>query len=99
MIRIVLAACCLLVSAAGAQSPAPRTATLSEDIRFCPSWAEAHERTLASLNNNGRKPPGARWKGCVVIKKGTAVEVVESDDMSTEIIYKKKRWFADEGIF
>src|SRR5262245_16653063 len=90
MIRIVLAAVsCLLISAAGAQSRAPRTATLSEDIRFCPSWAEAHERTMASLNNNGRKPPGARWKGCAVIKKGTAVEVVESDDQSTEIVYKR----------
>ena len=99
MIRIVLAAVsCLLVSAAGAQSPAPRKATLPEDTRFCPSWAEAHERTMASLNN-GRRPPGARWKGCVVIRKGTEVEVVASDDQTTEIVYRKKRWFADQGIF
>jgi len=28
---------------------------MPEDGRFCPSWAEAHERTLASLNN-GRAP-------------------------------------------
>jgi hypothetical protein len=100
MIRIMLAAAsCLLVSAAGAQSPAPRKATLSEHIRFCPSWAEAHERTMADLNNKGRRPPGARWKGCAVIKKGTEVEVVASDGrQTTEIIYKKKRWFADQGI-
>ena len=102
MIRIVLAAAsCLLVSAAGAQSPAPRKATLPEDIRFCPSWAEAHERTMTSLNN-GRRPSwaaGARWKGCVVIKKGTEVEVVTDDDGWSEIVYKKKHWFADQGIF
>src|SRR5262245_18975057 len=100
MIRIVLAAaCCLLVSAAGAQSPAPRKVTLSENMRFCPSWAEAHERSLALLHNKGRKPPGARWKGCVGIRKGTEVEVVTSDDQFTEIVYKKKHWFADEGLF
>jgi hypothetical protein len=97
MIRIMLASC-LLVSAAAAQSPAPRKATLSEDIRFCPSWAEAHERTMASLKGGG-KPPGARWTGCMVIRKGTAVEVIASDDQSTEIVYKKKHWFADQGIF
>jgi len=100
MVRIMLAAaCCLSVSAAGAQSTAPRKAILSEDVRFCASWAEAHERTLASLNNNGRRPPGARWKGCVIVKKGTEVEVVESDDQWTEIVYKKKHWFADQSIF
>jgi hypothetical protein len=39
MIRIVFAAAsCLLVSAVGAKSTAPRKATLSEDMRFCPSW-------------------------------------------------------------
>jgi len=103
MIRIVpAAASCLLVFAAAAQTPAPRApgkVTLSDDVRFCPSWAEAHERSLADLNNNGRKPPGARWKGCVIIKKGTEVEVVETDDQWTEIVYKKKHWFADEGPF
>ena len=100
MIRIVLnAAFCLLLFAAGAQSIEPRRATLSQDTRFCPSWAEAHERTMAGLNNNGRRPPGARWKGCVVIKQGTKVEVVASDDQSTEIIYRKKHWFSDQGIF
>jgi hypothetical protein len=99
MIRITLAAAfSLLISAAGAQSTGPRKATLSEDIRFCRSWAEAHERTMASLNNGGRRPPGVRWKGCVVLKKGTEVEVVDSDDMQAEIVYKKKHWFADRGL-
>src|SRR5262245_2137111 len=99
MIRIVLAAAaCLLVSAAGAQSPVPRKVTLSEDIRFCPTWAEAHERTLASLNN-GRPPYRVRWKGCIVLKKGTQVEIVATDnEQTTEIVYKKKHWFADQGI-
>src|SRR4029077_5994664 len=55
MVRIALAAAfCLLASSAGTQSTAPRKVALSEDIRFCPSWAEAHERTMASLNDNGR---------------------------------------------
>ena len=100
MIRIMLTlASCLLVSAAGAQSIGPRKATLPQDTRFCPSWAEAHERTMAGLNNNGRRPPGARWKACVVIKKGTQVEVVEGDDQSTEIVYRKKHWFSDQGVF
>jgi hypothetical protein len=100
MIRIVLTlAFCLWVSAAGAQSIGPRKAALSQDTRFCPSWAEAHERTMAGLNNNGRRPRGARWKACVVIRKGTQVEVVESDDQSTEIVYRKKHWFSDQGIF
>ena len=35
--------------------------TLTDDTRFCPSWAEAHERTLASLNN-GRPPYPVHWK-------------------------------------
>lgn len=38
---------------------------MQEDARFCPSWAEAHERTLASLNN-GRAPYKGRWKGWVL---------------------------------
>jgi hypothetical protein len=98
MSRIALAAAlCLLVSAASAQSN-ERKATLEEDARFCPSWAEAHERTMASLNNNGRRPPGARWKGCMILKKGTEVDVVDSDAMQTEIVYKKKHWFSDQGL-
>ena len=100
MIRIVFAAAlCLPISAAGAQSTALRKTALSEDMRFCPSWAEAHERTMAGLNNKGRRPSGSRWKGCIVIKKGTEVEVVQTDDQQTEIVYKKRHWFSDQAIF
>jgi len=33
------------------------------------------------------------------IKKGTEIEVVASDDQTTEIVYGKKHWFADQGLF
>jgi len=69
--------------------------TLAKDTRFCPSWAEAHERTLASLNN-GRPPYPVQWKGCVQIKEGTRVDVVDHADGLTEIIVGGKHWFADE---
>jgi len=69
--------------------------TLTENIRFCPSWAEAHERTLASLNH-GRPPYPVKWKGCIVLKRGTKVDVIDHDDQWTEIIVKGKHWFADE---
>jgi hypothetical protein len=68
------------------------------DGRFCPSWAEAHERTLASLNN-GRPPYKVRWKGCVMLKKGVQVDVVEADEGFTEIIYHGRHWFSDGGDF
>jgi len=68
---------------------------LQQNIRFCPTWAEAHERTLASLNN-GRPPYPVRWKGCIELKRGTRVEVVKQDDEGTEIVLKGKHWFADE---
>ena len=71
------------------------TTLLSHDTRFCPTWAEAHERTLASLNN-GRPPYPVKWKGCLLLKKNTVVEVVDAQDGWTEIIYKGKHWFADE---
>ena len=70
--------------------------TYDHDIRFCPSWAEAHERTLASLNNNGRKPPRVHWKGCIWVEKGTQVEVFDHDEWSTEIVIKGIHWFTDE---
>jgi hypothetical protein len=41
--------------AAGAVSALADQQSLTDDTRFCPSWAEAHERTLASLDN-GRPP-------------------------------------------
>ena len=71
------------------------TKNLTKDTRFCPTWAEAHERTLASLNN-GRPPYLTHWKGCIWLKKGTSVEVLDHDDQWTEIVDDGKHWFADE---
>ena len=91
----------LVVAATTAAWIAPASAEtkpLPETTLFCPSWAEAHERSLASLNN-GRPPFPVRWKGCIVLKKGTIVDVVESDDQWTEIIVKGKHWFTDEQLF
>jgi hypothetical protein len=68
---------------------------LTHDVRFCPTWAEAHERTLASLNN-GRPPYPVKWKGCIALPRGTKVDVVDKDPQWTEIIFKNKHWFADE---
>jgi hypothetical protein len=68
---------------------------LTKDTRFCPSWAEAHERTLVSLNG-GRPPYPVKWKGCIVLKRATKVDVIDHDDQWTEIIVKGKHWFADE---
>jgi len=74
--------------------------SIPEDARFCPSRAEAHERTLASLNN-GRPPYKVRWKGCIRLKKGEKVDVVDVDktDGANEIIYKGQHWFTDGGPF
>jgi hypothetical protein len=71
-----------------------------EDALFCPSWAEAHEHTLASLNN-GRVPYKVQWKGCIWLRKGEKVDVVDIDkvDGSNEIIYKGRHWFTDGGPF
>ena len=69
--------------------------TLTTDTRFCPTWAEAHERTLASLNG-GRPPYPVKWKGCIWVKRGTKVDVVEHDEGWTEIVLRGKHWFADE---
>jgi hypothetical protein len=80
------------------QSTRHRREALPQLARFCPSWAEAHERTLASLNN-GRPVYPVHWKGCIWLKEGELVEVVDSDDSSTEIIYKGKHWFADDPLF
>ena len=78
--------------------PAPAFAefkALRHDTRFCPSWAEAHERTLASLNN-GRPPYAMKWKGCMTLKRGTRVDVVDQQAESTEIVIRGKHWFTDE---
>jgi hypothetical protein len=69
--------------------------TLTHKIRFCPTWAEAHERTLASLNN-GRPPSPVKWKGCIELKRATRAEIVKQDEEGTEIVLKGKHWFADE---
>lgn len=60
-----------------------------------PELAQAHERSLASLNN-GKPPYPVKWKGCIVLKQGTSVEVVDHDDWQTKIIHGGKHWFADE---
>ncbi len=95
---IALVAISALAGEADAQSVAPGRKTLPQDARFCLSWAEAHERTLASLNN-GRPPYAVHWKGCVLLKKGAQVDVVGSDDEGTEIVYQGKHWFADDPLF
>jgi hypothetical protein len=86
------------VTAAWIAPASAETKPLPENTRFCPTWAEAHERSLASLNH-GRSTFAVRWKGCVVLKKGTKVDVVESDDQWTEIVVKGKHWFTDEQLF
>jgi hypothetical protein len=95
---IALVAFSALAGEADAQPVALGRKTLPQDARFCPSWAEAHERTLASLNN-GRPPYAVHWKGCVLLKKGAQVDVVGSDDEGTEIVYQGKHWFADDPLF
>jgi hypothetical protein len=95
---LALVAIFAATGAADAGSTPPQRKTLPQDARFCPSWAEAHERTLASLNN-GRPPYPVRWKGCVYLKKGAQVDVVGSDDEGTEIVYRGKHWFADDPLF
>ncbi|MGO9545185.1 MAG: hypothetical protein ACLPPF_10365 [Rhodomicrobium sp.] len=92
---VIIAAGAAAVIAASASA---ETRTLSEDARVCPSWAEAHERTLASLNN-GRPPYPVKWKGCVRLKKGAQVELIDHDQWSTEIVADGKHWFADEDLF
>ena len=68
---------------------------LTDNTRFCPSWAEAHERSLASLNH-GRPPYTVKWKGCIMVRRGTCVDVVEQQEQSTEIVIRGKHWFTDE---
>jgi hypothetical protein len=55
---------------------------------------------MASLNN-GRPPYKVKWKGCISLKKGEKVDVVDVDqtDGSNEIIYKGRHWFSDGGPF
>jgi hypothetical protein len=62
---------------------------LTYNILFCPSWAEAHERSLASLNH-GRPLHPVKWKGCIVVERGTCVDVVEQQEQSTEICHPRQ---------
>jgi hypothetical protein len=87
-----------IVAAAALMQVVPAYAgmqALTHDVRFCPTWAEAHERTLASLNN-GRPPYPVKWQGCIALKRGTKVDVIDADPQVTEIVYAGKHWFADE---
>ncbi len=90
--RLIITVAAITVSAVSALADQQR---LRKDVRFCPSWAEAHERTLASLNN-GRPPYPVRWKGCIWLKQGTKVDVIDHDESRTEILVNGKHWFADE---
>jgi hypothetical protein len=76
----------ILATVLGVLPALAETQTLTYNTRFCPSWAEAHERSLASLNN-GRPPFPVKWKGCIVLKQGTSVEIVDHQDWSTEIVF------------
>jgi hypothetical protein len=96
MLRTVTVIIVLLSATAAAADVRPTP----ERARFCPSWAEAHERTLASLNN-GRPPYKVNWKGYIWLKKGEQVDVVDVDktDGANEIIYNGRHWFTDGGPF
>jgi hypothetical protein len=65
------------------------------NTRFCPTWAEAHERSLGSLNH-GRPPYPVKWKGCIVLTRGTCVDVAEQQEQSTEIVVGGTHWVTDE---
>lgn len=80
----------------GAAPAAADKTVLAYNTRFCPSWAEAHERSLASLNHGHPAYP-VKWKGCIVLMRGTCVNVVEQLEESTEIVLDNgKHWFTDE---
>ena len=95
----------IIASTLSANAAAADVRPTPERARFCPSWAEAHEHTLASLNN-GRNPYRGspyrvNWKSCIWLKKGEMVDVVDVDktDGANEIIYKGRHWFTDGGPF
>ena len=96
MFRIAAISTLLLTATAAAAD----VRAIPENTLFCPSWAEAHEHSLAALNH-GRPPYGVRWKGCIALKKGEKVDVVSIDkvDGSNEVLYRGKHWFTDGGPF
>jgi hypothetical protein len=90
----------IIVALLSATAAAADVRLMPTDGQFCPTWAEAHERSLAILNH-GRPPYGVRWKGCIVLKKGEPVDVVDVDSPggAVEIIYHGRHWFSDGGLF
>jgi hypothetical protein len=92
--RLIVTTAAIVVGTVSALADQQR---LRDDFRFCPSWAEAHERTLASLND-GRPPYPVKWKGCIWLKRGTQVDVLDHDESWTEILFNGKHWFADEDV-
>ena len=93
--HFVIAILAAILSWLGVAAAFAESTVLTHDTRFCPSWAEAHERTLASLNN-GRPPYPVKWKGCIMLKRGTRVDIVDRQEESTEIVIRGKHWFTDE---
>jgi hypothetical protein len=93
--HFVIAILAAILSWLGIAPAFAESTVLTHDTRFCPSWAEAHERTLASLNN-GRPPYPVKWKGCIMLKRGTRVDIVDRQEESTEIVIRGKHWFTDE---
>jgi len=43
-----------------------------------------------------RPPYAVKWKGCMTLKRGTRVDVVDQQEESTEIVIRGKHWFTDE---
>ena len=88
-----------LASEARAQSTQPRQRNAAQTAgtpSFLGRGARAH---LGEPQQWPAQYP-VHWKGCVWLKKGARVEVVDSgNDLSTEIIYKGKHWFADDPLF
>jgi hypothetical protein len=85
-----------IFSSLGAAPALAEMKALTYNTRFCPSWAEAHEHSLASLNKG--RPLYPRWKGCIVLKWGTRIDIVDEQDDSTEIVVRGKHWITDEHL-
>ena len=45
------------------------------------------------------RPMRCDGKAAFTLKKGMQVDVVGSDDEGTEIVYRGRRWFADDPLF
>jgi hypothetical protein len=42
------------------------------------------------------RPSRKRAKGCIMLKRGTRVDIVDRQEESTEIVIRGKHWFTDE---